>query len=528
MSRPGRASQGKTASGNPTDGSGAGDGSAKGVFMSSHSWLKWIGGPEIRADAAQLTDDFARRMGYVFAQWLAERMGTTPDKLVVAVGRDSRKSGPRLKAALTSGITAADCDVLDCGLCTTPAMALSALSEEMRAHAAVMVTASHHAPEMNGFKFLLRDGQLTELDLALLVERAAQAEIPDRLVKRTDMLGIYAARLREMVRRRLDDDALKPLLGIHVVVDAGGGAGGFYADFLAGLGADVEGSLNLAPSGEFEAADPERPGAMDALSRAVVENGADLGVRLDPDCDRVAIVDPNGRAIHRNRLIALIAAILLEESPGATFVTDSVTSSGLARFIEEWGGTHYRYKRGHRNVIDEAVRLNREGIDCPLAIETSGHAAFRENYFLDDGMYLATRLICEALNRKREGQTLASLIDELQEPVESVEIRLPLRGEDVRAAGQDVIELVLSHTLDNPEWTLAPDNREGVRITFNLDGGVRNAWFLLRLSLHDPVMPLNAESDVPGGVRTMLKQLYRLLEGCEALDLAELARAIAD
>ena len=265
---------------------------------------------------------------------------------------------------------------------------------------------------------------------------------------------------------------------------------------------------------------------MGYISQAVLDSKADLGVIFDADCDRAAIVDQNGKAINRNRLIALIAAILLDEEPGGTFVTDSVTSSGLAQFIAEWGGTHYRYKRGYRNVIDEAIRLNAEGINCPLAIETSGHAALRENYFLDDGMYLVTRLICEAMRRKREGKTLSSLIDDLQEPVESTEIRLPVLEEDFRTAGQDVIERILSHTLDNPEWNLAPDNREGVRITFNLEGGVNNAWFLLRLSVHDPVMPLNAESDVHGGVKYMLGQLLNLIGDEKALDIEPLRRAV--
>jgi phosphomannomutase len=85
--------------------------------------------------------------------------------------------------------------------------------------------------------------------------------------------------------------------------------------------------------------------------------------------------------------------------------------------------------------------------------------------------------------------------------------------------------MILSHTLNNPEWQLAPDNREGVRISFNLDGGVNNAWFLLRLSVHDPVMPLNAESDVPGGVQHMLSQLYALLKEAECLDLSPLKAA---
>ena len=179
-------------------------------------------------------------------------------------------------------------------------------------------------------------------------------------------------------------------------------------------------------------------------------------------------------------------------------------------------------------MIDEAIRLNEEGIDCPLAIETSGHAALRENYFLDDGMYLVTRLVIEAMRRKREGQTLGSLIADLKEPVESTEIRLKLTSEDYRAAGQAVIDAVLAHTLDDRSWHLAPDNREGVRISFDLGEGVDNAWFLLRLSLHDPVLPLNAESDVPGGIKVMLKQLYDVIKDCEDVDLTPLKNAIED
>jgi phosphomannomutase len=265
---------------------------------------------------------------------------------------------------------------------------------------------------------------------------------------------------------------------------------------------------------------------VEAVTRAVKDNRADLGVMFNADGSRAAIVDDGGRLISQNRLIALTAAMLLDAQPGSTFVTDSVTSSGLSAFIAEWGGIHYRFKRGYRNVIDEAVRLNAEGIDCPLAIETSGHAAFRDNAFLDDGIYLATRVICEALNRKREGQNVFNLIDDLKEPVESVELRLPLLDPEDPAAGQDVVETLLSYTLDDPGWQVAPDNREGVRITFNLDGGVNNAWFQLRMSVHDPVMVLNAESDVPGGVRRILGALYSLIEDSESLDLEKLKHAV--
>ena len=496
---------------------------------SNADWHKLRSGSDILGDADRLTDEFAEKIGYVFAQWVARRTGTTSDKIKLAVGHDSRLSGPRLKDGLVRGMKAADSDVLDCGLCTAPAVFTACVDPETRAHGSIMITASNQPARKNGFKFYSRGGGLTGAEVTELIEAASRVEVPDPLVREIDYLTAYAESLAVMMRKRLNDMSKKPLLGLHVVVDAGNGAGGFYADLLSDLGAEVEGSRYLDPDGSFphHIPDPENPEVMERLSKAVLESKADLGVIFDAGCERAAIVGSDGRAIDRNRLIALIAAILLEENPGATIVTDSVTSSGLNQFITEWGGTHYRFKRGYHNVIDEAIRLNAEGIDCPLAIETSGHAAFRENHFLDDGMYLVTRLICETLRRKREGLSLPSLIDELQEPVESAEIRLPiLDQEDFRLAGQEVIEAILSHTLENPEWNLAPDNREGVRISFNLDGGVNNAWFLLRLSVHDPVMPLNAESDVPGGVRRMLRELCDLLSDSDALDLEPLRAAV--
>ena len=314
----------------------------------------------------------------------------------------------------------------------------------------------------------------------------------------------------------------KPLLGLHVVVDAGNGAGGFYADMLQDLGAWIEGSQFLEPDGHFpnHIPNPENKEAMASISAAVKRVEADLGVIFDADCDRAAIVDHTGKEINRNRLIALISAILLDETPGATIVTDSVTSSGLSDFIREWGGEHYR------NVIDEAVRLNKAGIDCPLAIETSGHAALRDNHFLDDGMYLVTVLLIKAIQMKQQGKSLSSLLDGLREPVESTEIRLPVTCEDFAAAARQIIEYVLDYASSHEGWHVAPDNREGVRISFDIDGELNSAWFLLRLSVHDPVMPLNAESDVPGGVRAVLGKLYEALKDQQGVDLAPLKAAL--
>lgn len=493
-------------------------------------WRKLLSGTGIRGADEELTDEFAAKFGYAYALWLAKRLGTTSDLLTVAVGRDTRTSGRRLEKALIKGLTAADCDVLDCGTCASPAVFMTLEREGKQADGAVMITGGHCPAGMNGFKLGARDGAPDGDEITEMIDMAAQLRLPERLVSYERPMEPYYEYLAECAREFLQDDALKPLIGLHVIVDASNGAGGSYAAFLEELGAETYGSMNLQPDGRYPAHAPDIavPGALAGLTQKVLDEEADLGVMFDADCERAAIVDGNGKVITGNRLIALLSAILLDAQPGATIVTDSVTSSGLTRFINEWGGVHYRFKRGNRNVIIEAARLVEEGIDCPLAIETSGHAAFRENYFLDDGMYLATRLICYAYDLKRSGKTLSMLIDDLSEPVESTEIRLRIQSDDIKQAARDVIEVVLSNTLEDQGWRLATDSREGVRILFNLDGGVENAWFQLRMSVHDPaVMVLNAESDVEGGIKDMLGQLHALLttQECE-LELAALAEAV--
>ena len=478
-------------------------------------------------EKAVLTNEVALCIGGAFITWLSEKTGKHPEQLTVAIGRDSRITGPEILAACAEGMARCGAQVWDFGMCTTPAMYMSLLTEGFEADASVMVTASHHPSDRNGLKFFLPTGGIngTELSMILsIAQSTAPVAKPHKPIEKREFLPVYKRQLMDRVRRGLDTDVACPLLGLHVVVDAGNGAGGFYEEMLRELGAWTEGSQFLEPDGRFpnHIPNPENPEAMDSVSKAVLRAGADLGLIFDTDCDRAAIVDREGREINRNRLIALISAILLDKTPGATIVTDSVTSSGLAQFIAEWGGVHYRFKRGYRNVIDEAIRLNEAGIDCPLAIETSGHAALRENHWLDDGMYLTTVLLVEAMRLKQEGKELSDLLDGLREPVESVELRLKILAEDFREAGRVAIEKVMDHATFAEGWHIAPDNREGVRINFDLEDGLDNGWFLLRLSVHDPVLPLNAESDVEGGLRTMLSKLLDVLENTENIDLAPL------
>ena len=300
---------------------------------------------------------------------------------------------------------------------------------------------------------------------------------------------------------------------MKIIVDAGNGAGGFFAEkVLARLGADTEGSQFLEPDGMFpnHIPNPENKEAMKSISQATVNVGADLGIIFDTDVDRAAIVGPDGKSINKNALIALIASILLEEEAGATIVTDSVTSKGLAEFIEKRGGVHHRFKRGYKNVINESVRLNKEGISSPLAIETSGHAALRENYFLDDGAYLIAKILMKAAQMHEKGQSVADIISDLKEAKESSEYRIKIKEEDFKAYAAKVIEDLKEFAKSSDSWSEVEKNFEGVRVDSAYPD--ENGWFLLRASLHEPLLVLNLESDVDSGCNKMYSKIENFLK----------------
>lgn len=493
-------------------------------------WKSLKSGTDIRGAAMEndlgepvrLTDEAVRRMAGGFLCWMQQHLGLTAGAKI-ALGHDSRLSGERIADALAQVFVEKGVTVYDCGLASTPSMFMAVL--DLPCDAAVQITASHHPWHRNGLKFFTKDGGLDAPDIEEILLAAQEERVPADAAGGSrvscDHMTTYAAHLRDIICRGVNaEDYEYPLKGFKIAVDAGNGAGGFYAtEVLAPLGADVSGSRYLEPDGHFpnHIPNPEDETAMRSICETVRESGSDLGVIFDTDVDRGGAVDARGEEINRNRLVALASAIALENAPGGTIVTDSITSDGLKIFIEQTlGGHHHRFKRGYKNVINEAIRLNREGIDCPLAIETSGHAALRENYFLDDGAYLCTRIIIKAAVLRREGKTIDTLLADLREPVEAAEYRLKIKAEDFRTCGNAWIDALETY-VKKQGWAIAPDNREGIRVSFaepELHG-----WFLLRLSVHDPILPLNVESDVPGGVEKILAKFKAFVRDCSSDDI---------
>ena len=477
----------------------------------------------IEGQHINLTEQACRDIGRGFALWLIKKTGKA-DRIRVAVGRDSRLSGETLCNWICDAMVSSGLEVTDFGMASTPAMFMSTVTDGYNFDGSVMITASHLPFNRNGFKFFTCQGGLESADIKQILAYAESNETTGMTAGSLiagSFMDTYAKILADKIRTATG--AEKPLEGFRIVVDAGNGAGGFYVDkVLKPLGANTEGSRYLDPDGSFpnHIPNPEDKTAMAAITEAVNTAKADLGIIFDTDVDRAGAVLSDGSELNRNRIIAMLAAILLREHPGTTIVTDSITSTGLAKFIEEKGGVHHRFKRGYRNVINESIRLNAQGQDSQLAIETSGHGALKENYFLDDGAYLVTKLLIELARGKKEGYTLESLIASLEEPAESVEFRMNILVEDFKPYGQQVIEELTAYAQNQPGWSLAPSNFEGVRV--NLDAEHGDGWFLLRLSLHDPLLPLNIESNSFGGAKRIAKELAAFIANYDKLDAQKL------
>lgn len=486
--------------------------------------IRGVASEGVEGQPVNLTDDVVARMADGFVLWLSKKVSKDPETLTISIGRDSRISGPHIVSICSERFKRCGATVLDCSLASTPSMFMTTV--DLGCDGALQITASHHPFNRNGLKFFTREGGLEGSDIEEILEYAQNGDSPAENscgeIRKVDYMTDYAKGLCEKIKKEVNaEDYEHPLKGFKIVVDAGNGAGGFYADkVLSVLGADTTGSRYLDPDGMFpnHIPNPEDATAMASICEAVKEANADLGVIFDTDVDRGGAVDSKGNEINRNRLVAVAAAIALEGNEGGTVVTDSITSSGLKEFIEDTlGGQHYRYRRGYKNVIDKALELNAQGINCPLAIETSGHAAMKENYFLDDGAYLCTKIIIKAAQMRKEGKELDELTAELKEPVESKEVRFKILESDFRACGEKIIGDLTAYAMAHDGWNVANDNREGIRVSFDKDNG--DGWFLLRLSVHDPIMPLNIESDSVGGVDIIYNKLNEFLKTTNGLEL---------
>lgn len=411
-----------------------------------------------------LPNDLVRALGLAIGEM--SYAGSGP----VVIGRDCRLHSPRLFTALSEGVRIIS-DVVDIGVVPTPVAYFA--QQHMKPAATVMITGSHNPAEDNGFKIMIGDETLHGAKIAALRDRVAVLLSHPTLLPTRTSHASHASHVTEPYLQHATA-MLKPGgRKFKVVVDAGNGAGGPTAVGLyTRLGFDVV-PLYCEMDGSFpnHHPDPTQPENLAALITTVQYLGADLGIALDGDADRMGAVDGTGRILWGDQLMILLGRAVLAEVSDAKFVAEVKCSQAMYDALpscEMW-------KVGH-SLIKERMRET----GAQLAGEMSGHLFFAHRWLgFDDGIYAGARLL-ELLSRT--DRKLAELAVELPTAVNTPEIRIDCPDE----VKFDVVARATASLREDPT-VLGVVTIDGVRARFE------NGWGLVRASNTQPSLVVRCE-----------------------------------
>jgi phosphomannomutase/phosphoglucomutase len=429
--------------------------------------------------ANELTPAFAEQLGRGFGAYLLEK---NPGAQSIVLGRDHRHSSEGLGKAFSKGVRSQGIEVVSVGVVPTPLVYFAA--NVLPVDGLCQITGSHNPPEYNGFKLGIGKSTLAGPEVQELKDRVLKAKDHGRSGRESDY-DIITPYLHFIVESL--GLAARPL---RVVCDAGNGTGGIVGpQVLRSLGHHVT-ELFCELDGSFpnHHPDPTVEENLHDLQKKVAECNADVGIAWDGDADRIGAVDEKGTILWGDQLMLVFARDILEEHPGATFVSEVKCSQTLYDDIEKRGGRAIMWKAGH-----SLIKSKMKEEHALLAGEMSGHMFFRHRYYgFDDGIYSAARLM-ELLARST--RPLSQLLEDVPKTYASPEIRFDFPEEKKFRA----VELA-KERLRKRGKTIEVD---GVRVM--IDG----AWGLVRASNTQPLLVLRWEAQS----KEKLQEIQKLIEG---------------
>ena len=437
--------------------------------------------------AGGLSAELARQVGRAAGSAAAAR-----GEGAFVVGRDGRTSSPELAEAVVAGLVESGMDVIDLGLVPTPVVYFA--GRYLDVGSCLVVTGSHNPPEDNGIKLVIAGEVLSPDDIQDLRRRIVAGDLVTGAgkVQRMEVGADYIRRISEDIPVALGN-------AFTVVVDCANGATSELAPRLfRALGHDVV-DLYCSVDGTFpnHPPDPSDPRNLKALRAAVKEHGADLGMALDGDGDRLVVVDDRGAVIWPDRLLMVFARDLLEREPGAEIVFDVKCSRHLPRVIAAAGGRPVMGRSGH-----SLMKAKMAATGSPLGGEMSGHFFFKDRWYgFDDGLYAGARLL-EIL--QAAGTSPREVFAALPRSLATPEVRVAVPEGDQHG----IMESLEGATLEGAEM----DRTDGLRAEYP-DG-----FGLVRASNTTPSLVFRFEGDDEAAVRR-IQAAFKDLVGTARPDL---------
>jgi phosphomannomutase/phosphoglucomutase len=385
----------------------------------------------------------------------------------LALGRDCRLSGQRLRDALLEGLVESGCEVTDVGVVPTPLLYFACM--HLNADGGVQITGSHNPADYNGFKVVCGKTTIHGEEIQKIHQMIEAKDFASGAgsVKRAEIIDAYVNTVAPMFnwQRR-----------IKVVIDAGNGtAGPAMTKLLKRLNCDpVELYFEMDGSFPNHHPDPTVEKNLAHLKAAVLEHGAELGIAFDGDADRIGAVDEKGRVVWGDYLLLIYAREILTRKPGAKFIGEVKCSQVLYDELERLGGRPIMYRTGH-----SLIKAKMKEEHAELAGEMSGHMFFADRYFgYDDALYAAARLMEIVAN---SGKPLSGQTEGLPRMVSTPEIRVDCADE----AKFEVIRIVAERFKKSHKVV----DVDGVRVIFG------KGWGLARASNTQPVLVLRFEAE---------------------------------